>query len=242
MMSFKNKYQFFYADHINKNKPIHLLISQDGQFALEENEKTNGYALELNKLIIEEKLPFVLLTIDNVENERANQYCPYQSGNFSFKTLGYNRILNPVGKEYSTWLIEFLLPNVIEEYNIEIESITLLGISMGALISLYTLLEYPNEINNLISISGAYYINQESIEQKIIETSFYDSHKIYLDYGTEEVESDNFISTCFIESNERIINSLREQPIELVPKKFEGHHHDYLFFKERVKKAIKEII
>jgi len=85
---------------------------------------------------------------------------------------------NEQAKE-SVHLIANFLDEIIVKYAIDIENISLIGFSQGAILSYATALTYPSKIKNIVALSG--YFNTELLPEKIDNLSvkhlnFFASH------------------------------------------------------------------
>ncbi|WP_414053046.1 alpha/beta hydrolase [Macrococcus animalis] len=237
-MNFENRtIDLFIPDYVEENETLPLIVMQDGQFVLENKEGHLGLADFIN----DNKLKVALLIVPCDLENRKNEYCPYQSGVYADETFNEQIELSPVGKDYAKYIAEVVIPHVVQDNGFRFTRVYLAGISLGALVSMYMLATYPNKFDGLISVSGAYYINQEAIEEKIRESSISNAHRIYIDYGTEE-NDDELIAHRFIESNNRIAGIIQSKGSRLKHSVFEGHKHNYTYFKDRMNNAIKEII
>ena len=89
-------------------------------------------------LIREGKIPSLLLVgIDNAQKDRPREYLPYRSFN--------PPIMRPQGKRYPDFLLNEVMPFLYQRYRIARgpENTGLGGSSLGAVISLYTVMSRP---------------------------------------------------------------------------------------------------
>lgn len=73
------------------------------------------------------------------------------------------------------------IDEIIEEYKIDKNNITLLGFSQGTILSFAVALSYPEKVKNVIGLSG--YINQE-ILKKGYENNDFKKLKVYSSHGS----------------------------------------------------------
>jgi len=98
-----------------------------------------------DRLIRQEEIPpLIIVGIDNAKNDRIKEFLPYRSFN--------PVILKPQGKRYPDFLIKEVMPFVNERYRVATgpENTALGGSSLGALISLYTVIDRPKTIGRLL--------------------------------------------------------------------------------------------
>jgi len=123
--------------------------------------------------------PLIIVGIDNTGNERIKEFLPYRS--FS------PPVLRPQGKRYPDFLINEVMPFVYERYRIARgrENTALGGSSLGALISLYTVLDRPGTFSRLLLESPSLFVSN----RRILKYSRYFRQwpeKIFLAIGTRE--------------------------------------------------------
>lgn len=104
------------------------------------------------------------------------------------------------GDAYAAFIVNTLRPFVDMEYNVRTDaaSTTLLGSSMGGLISLYTLCEYPEVFGNALCLS-THWVGLLDRPTDFFPQAIYNyldknlpspaTHRIYLDRGTETLDA-----------------------------------------------------
>jgi predicted alpha/beta superfamily hydrolase len=143
----------------NQTRQYPVLYLNDGQNLFDRTTAYTGVEWGVDetadRLIREHAIPPLLVVgIDNAQNDRMKEYLPYRS----FQP----RILWPRGKHYSEFLIHEVMPFVGERYRIARgpENTGLGGSSLGALISLYTVMQRPGIFGRLLLESPSLYISQ----------------------------------------------------------------------------------
>lgn len=133
-----------------------------------------------DRLIREGKvLPLIIVGIDNTGVDRIKEFLPYRS--FS------PPVLRPQGKRYPEFLMNEVMPFVDERYRIAHgpENTALGGSSLGALISLYTVMDRPGTFSRLLLESPSLFISN----RRILKYSHYFRQwpeKIVIGVGTRE--------------------------------------------------------
>jgi len=111
-----------------------------------------------DRLIREGKIPpLILVGIDNAQSDRIKELLPYRS--FS------PTVLRPQGKRYPEFLMNEVMPFVDERYRIGggPENTGLGGSSLGALISLYTVMDCPGTFGRLLVESPSLFVSNRRI-------------------------------------------------------------------------------
>lgn len=132
------------------------------------------------RLIGEEKIPpLVIVGIDNAQKDRAREYLPYRSMN--------PPVFRPMGKHYPDFLLNEVMPSVFARYRIARgpENTGLGGSSLGALISLYTVIERANVFGRLLLESPSLYISNRQILKSSRALRQWPG-RVYIAMGTRE--------------------------------------------------------
>jgi predicted alpha/beta superfamily hydrolase len=134
-----------------------VLYLNDGQNLFERATAFGGVEWQVDetadRLIRQEVIPpLIVVGIDNAQSGRIREYLPYRS----FQPP----ILRPQGKRYPEFLMSEVMPFVEERYRIARgpENTGLGGSSLGALISLYTVIERPGVFGRLLLESPSLFI------------------------------------------------------------------------------------
>ena len=123
--------------------------------------------------------PLIIVGIDNATVERIKEFLPYRS--FS------PPVLRPQGKRYPDFLINEVMPLVYERYRVARgpENTGLGGSSLGALISLYTVMDRPGTFGRLLLESPSLFVSN----RRILKYSHYFREwpeRIVIGVGTRE--------------------------------------------------------
>jgi len=168
----------------NETRHYPVLYLNDGQNLFDRTTAYTGVEWEVDetadRLIRQEEIPpLVIVGIDNAQNDRMKEYIPYRSLQ--------PRILWPRGRDYPEFLIGEVMPFVRQKYRVASgpENIGLGGSSLGALISLHTVLERPEVFGRLLLESPSLQISH----RRVLKCSrFFEQwpDKIFLAIGTRE--------------------------------------------------------
>lgn len=223
------------ASYHDGEKRYPVLYMHDGQNVFNDQEAIGGLSLRLEKYLHENWLELIVVAIDQISSERKDEYCPWPNGDYSRKLLG-DEILpfGGKGEAYSGFLVEELKPVIDQKYRTRKNRAAMAGISMGAQITLYTACRYPGVFSDLILLSGAFYANQEELENFLGAADLSGIESCYMDCGTAEAGEGTTISREFLTSNRSIYNLVKQHVATATFKALEGNEHHYRDFQQRV--------
>jgi predicted alpha/beta superfamily hydrolase len=169
-------------DNVKRQYPV--LYLNDGQNLFERATAFGGVEWQVDetadRLIRQEVIPpLIVVGIDNMQSDRIREYLPYRSFN--------PPVLRPRGKRYPDFLINEVMPFVQDRYRIARgpESTGLGGSSLGALISLYTVVERSAVFGRLLLESPSLFISHRRL-LKFSRLVRQWPEKIFLAIGTRE--------------------------------------------------------
>jgi predicted alpha/beta superfamily hydrolase len=161
-----------------------VLYLNDGQNLFDRTIAFGGVEWQVDetadRLIRQEVIvPLIIVGIDNAQGERIKEYLPFRSFN--------PPILRPLGKRYPNFLINEVIPFVSERYRVARgpENSALGGSSLGALISLYTVIQRPEVFGGLLLESPSLFISYRRIV-KFSRLVRQWPAKVFLAIGTRE--------------------------------------------------------
>jgi predicted alpha/beta superfamily hydrolase len=146
----------------NAARPYPVFYLNDGQNLFDRATAFAGVEWQVDetadRLIRQEVIPpLIIVGIDNAQNDRIKEFLPYRSF--------HPPVLRPQGKRYPDFLMSEVIPFVSERYRIDRgpENTGLGGSSLGALISLYTVMERPGVFGRLLLESPSLFISNRRI-------------------------------------------------------------------------------
>lgn len=223
------------ADYYDQEKRYPVLYMHDGQNVFNDKEAIDGLSLRLEKYLLENELELIVVAIDQNSAERKNEYCPWSNGDYSRKLLADETLsFGGKGDSYSSFLVEELKPLIDLKYRTRENQAAMAGISMGSLITLYTACKYPHVFKDLIILSGAFYANQEEMENFLNTADLTGINSCYMDCGTAEAGKGTHISREFMTSNRSIYNIVKKKVSSANFKALVGNEHHYRDFQNRV--------
>jgi predicted alpha/beta superfamily hydrolase len=168
----------------NASRRYPVLYLNDGQNLFDRATAFAGVEWQVDetadRLIRQEVIPpLIVVGIDNAQSQRIKEYVPYRS----FPPP----ILRPKGKRYPAFLIDEVVPFVGERYRVANgpENTGLGGSSLGALISLYTVIERPGVFGHLLLESPSLFISNRRILKNAGHSRKWPA-KVFLAIGTRE--------------------------------------------------------
>lgn len=143
---------------------------------------------------------------------------------------------------YLKFIVEELKPYVDENYSVytDAEHTGIMGSSMGGLISMYAICEYPNVFGKAVCLS-THWVGFRDFENNPIPESFFTymqknlpnpkNHKIYFDYGTETLDA------SYLKYEYRVDEVLQAKGYtteNYKSLKFEGENHSEASWQKRI--------
>lgn len=190
-------------------KKYPVLYMHDGQNLFDSTVTWNHEEWKVDetitKLIRQNKIrPCIVVGIWNMGDTRWNEYFPQKAVNYfssaDMNTFTAAYIKTPLqADDYLKFLVSELKPLIDKSFPTltDRENTFIAGSSMGGLISLYALCEYPNVFGGAACIS-THWIGGWPPPVAYIPNGFYQylnealpspkTHKIYFDYGTETLD------------------------------------------------------
>lgn len=220
-----------YSKFENKRYPV--LYMHDGQNVFEDKDAIGGVSLGLERYVETNEIDIIIVAIDQVADERKNEYCPWESGEYVKELTGNSDSYGGKGKQYVEFIVHELKPKIDSNYRTISNNNLMAGISLGGLITIYAACKYPHLFRTIIAISSSFLANQEEIEKLIDDSDLSPIKSIYLDCGTNEAGEGTRLSNEFIESNRIIYNKLKEKVLNTRFAVIPEAEHSYSFFKQR---------
>lgn len=192
----------------SRKKKYAVLYMHDGQMLFDAKVSWNKQEWQVDevasRLMQQNKTrPFIVVGIDNGGALRHNEYFPEKA--MTYIPLNKNNKNHPFlahdlrADNYLTFLVKELKPYIDKNYSVYSDKANtfVMGSSMGGLISMYAISEYPDTFGGAACISTHWPgINPE--ESFPVAEGFYrymkehlplpNDHKLYFDHGTETLD------------------------------------------------------
>ena len=189
-----------YDDPVNLLRYYPVFYLNDGQNLFDRGSAYTGVEWQVDETadrLIREKVipPMILVGIDNAQKDRPKEYLSYRSLN--------PPQLRPQGKRYPDFLINEVMPFLYERYRIGRgpENTGLGGSSLGAIISLYTVMDRPGVFGRLLLESPSLFISNRQVLKHSLSVRQW-PEKIFLAIGTRESGNE--------ERDKEIVDDVRE--------------------------------
>lgn len=169
------------------------------------------------KLINENKVKqFIIIGIYNTGKTRWNEYFPQKSINYLdknykdslfFQIKNQHKHANLIADNYLKFIVEELKPYIDNKFSVykNAENTYIAGSSMGGLISMYAIFEYPNVFSRAACISTHWLgvgVNKDGVYDKRVPLSIFDymkdnipnpkNHRLWFDYGDAVGDLDSY--------------------------------------------------
>lgn len=234
----------------SKAKKYAVLYMHDGQMLFDSTKTWNKQEWKVDEwasqLMKEGKTQdFIVVAPWNISEIRHNDYFPkqpvtdnLQEINAYFNAIDFDFDTDKIySDDYLKFLVEELKPYIDETYSTktDTEHTFVMGSSMGGLISMYAICEYPEVFGGAACLSthwiGAFsnennripYMFLDYMKQKLPDSK---KHKIYFDYGTKTLDS------LYLPYQDSISRFLKTRGIQNL--KFEGAGHSEISWSERL--------
>ncbi|WP_440998743.1 alpha/beta hydrolase [Fodinibius sp. SL11] len=228
-------------DNYSSSNKYSVLYMHDGQMLFDSSKTWNNQEWKVDevagKLISEDKIsPVIVVGIWNNDDQRFAEYFPAKAVNYIPKTQRDSLMkLGPVNLKadyYLKFLVSELKPFIDSTYSTQpgSEHTYLMGSSMGGLISIYGLSEYPDLFGGAACLSTHWIGTSKSdnIIPKAINSYLSanlpspENHKIYFDHGTATLDS------LYPPYQDLIDQTMRDKgytPENWISREFEGADH-----------------
>lgn len=189
------------------NEKYGVLYMHDGQMLFDSTITWNKQEWKvdevISKLILDKKIEkTIVVGINNNGNKRHAEYFPQKAIKYLADSIRikFEKLLpgGPKADDYLRFIVNELKPYIDKNYSTLSDAMHtyIAGSSMGGLISLYAICEYPNVFSSAACISthwiGSFENNSEiplAFEKYAMETlPSPTNHKIYFDFGTATLD------------------------------------------------------
>lgn len=243
----------------SEEKKYSVLYMHDGQMLFDATTTWNKQEWKVDevasKLMSEEKVDeFIVVAIWNIPELRHMDLFPKkpledlskESQELIFKEahkMNYNFELSDINSDnYLKFIVEEVKPYIDEKYSVftDANHTAIMGSSMGGLISMYAICEYP-EIFSKAACLSTHWVGFRDFENTPIPESFFsymennlpksETHKIYFDYGTETLDASYLKYEYRVDEVLQTLSYTTENYKNL---QFEGENHSEASWQKRI--------
>lgn len=190
--------------HENPSQRFPVLYIQDGQMVFDQfHNHGGGWKVHqaISKLAEEGKITAPIVVAIPSTVDRKFEYLPskalaYPGGREAFEQTTkdeFSLSQQKMCEQYLQWLVETLKPAMDQRYRTlpEMQNTALMGSSLGAMLSLYLLCEFPQVFSKAACLSTHWPILGEGMLAYLAENLPQPvSHKLYFDHGSEGLDRD----------------------------------------------------
>lgn len=244
-----------YLDNAAQAFPV--VYMHDGQNVFNPETALNTVSLDLHKtaakLISDEQAsPFIIVAMWNTE-ERFGEFFPEKAAKYLTSddkeaierawTLNDGKKNRLLADEYLKFITKEVKPYIDKNYRTlpDREHTAISGGSMGGLISLYAICEYPDVFGKAACISTHWPVLMDNDNmgpsdavRKYMEENLPDpaTHRIYFDHGTKTLDQ-------YYEMHQQMVDNIMrskgyKEGNNWVTRKFEGAEHNEKWIKQRM--------
>jgi predicted alpha/beta superfamily hydrolase len=194
----------------------------------------------ITRLMLEGKIQPTMVVAMWSTDIRAAEYMPQKLPD-SLSLKGLNRMIQRLNKteicsdNYLRFIVDEIKPFVDSHYRTlpGMQDTVIMGASMGGLISMYAMCEYPQVFCGAGCVSTHFPIGR-GIALKYLQSHLPDpkAHKFYFDFGTKTVDKN--YEKYQIKADRILMEGGYVQPGNWITRKFEGHKHSEIDWRKRV--------
>ena len=223
----------------NRDRHYPIFYLNDGQNLFEGPTSFTGVDWRVDEsadqLIRDGQIPpLIIVGIDNARADRMKEYLPYRMLN--------PPVLRPRGKRYPEFLLNEVMPFLYQRYRIARgpENTGLGGSSLGALISLYAVMDRPGMFGRLLLESASLFVSN----RRLLKYSRYFRQwpeRIFIAIGTREAGREDKDQQVVgdVRELERIIRHAGLDDTRLLVKIDEGAGHNEAEWAKRFPEALR---
>lgn len=210
---------------------------------------------KLSELMDEQQVQKTIIVGINNTDKRFREYLPDcffdRLCNSTREAIAREYSGRPLAKEYLRFITEELKPLIDQRYRVlpDKEHTFIAGSSMGALISMYAVMQHPETFAGAACISTHWPLSTKTDKLKLMESvsDFVNSclpppgkHKLYFDFGTEELDA--WYEPYQLEVNKILTAKSFIKNKDWCSHKFEGAGHKEEDWRARVKLPLRFLL
>ncbi|NET31719.1 MAG: alpha/beta hydrolase [Cyanothece sp. SIO1E1] len=239
----------------NSTERYQVLYMHDGQNVFDPETSYNGNDWMVDEALTEliangELEGTIVVAIWNSGITRFPEYMPQKPAEIMNSEAVREEVIKNSGKpifsdDYLKFIVEEVKPFIDEEYRTkpEREYTSIMGSSMGGLISLYAIMEYPEVFGAAGCLSTHWIVPNIGAEfVKHVAGNLPDptTHKIYFDFGTLGLDENYEPDQTNVDKMMEAAGYVRGE--NWITKKFEGHDHKEQYWAMRIHEPLKFIL
>jgi predicted alpha/beta superfamily hydrolase len=233
----------YFSPH-NTHRSYPVLYMQDGQNLF---DQATSYAGEWHMDESVEHLvggfkipPMFVVGIDNGGDKRSPEYLPYPDQHNDQDGASDEKSVH--GKDYARFVVTEVMPFIEKRYRVSAGAMNtgIGGSSYGAVIALYTALQYPGTFGHLLVESPPLWIGNDQLLKDVQKAKVL-PRKMYVGIGTNEGGEDSELSAEVVKLVQELETDLRKKgmgPTRLKVVVEEGGEHTEAAWSKRLPEAM----
>lgn len=228
----------YLPDDLDETKQYPVMYINDGQNAFVDEEAFGQKSWGFADYAVAHELDIIMVAIPcgSAPFQRENEYGPWLiDEDLSFhETHIPDYIIGGQGDDYVRWLIEVLKPLIDETYPTDPADTAIVGSSMGAVISAYATLAYPDVFPKCAALSTAFWFYENEFAQLIENQDLSPIQCFYFDIGSDEGCGDDEANEWYRSANANILMQLQPRIENLHFRYVGGASHNEWAWAKRV--------
>ncbi len=184
----RNVYVYLPVDYEKNTEKYDVVYMHDAQNVLYDEKSYGGVSWGImRKFNNPGQKQAIFVCIDHGSDYRISEYSVIEHSDYLKDFIKENSMPTDIqGESYMEWLVDELIPFINKKYRTKTnkENTSIIGASMGGVISMYGICKYPEVFGNAGVLSPAFWSEGEKYYD-FIENSK-GLHKVYMSVGTEE--------------------------------------------------------
>lgn len=207
-------------DYDTSEKRYPVLYMHDGQNLFDDKTSYAGQSWKIqetlddlcSKAIIDD---LIVVGIDN-SNLRFFEYSPWKGANDIKKMT--NLDIGGLGDVYADFVVNHVKPMVDQFYrtNPDYSNTMIAGSSMGAYISCYIAVKYPNVFKNIGVFSLASWFNEKDFLNFMNQQQIDPKQRYFISIGRDETSDEDtpYFNLLYLENSRNLLNLLKEKGLQ----------------------------
>lgn len=225
-------------DYYLSDKYYPTLYINDGQNAFFDNRSFMGVSWGFEDYVKKHHLDLIMIAIPCVfdDFQRTTEYCPWRlSGQTSaLITNDESIILGGQGDDYIHWIMDDLKQFIDRRYRVDHDDTAMIGSSMGAIISAYALLAYPEVFPKAAAISNPWWMCMDQFKTLSADRDYSMVRGFYFDCGDHEGTVTPQEDQWYLDSNYEMYDYLNDRIDSLCFKTYENAIHNEQAWRSRM--------
>lgn len=226
-----------YSAEPNRRYPV--LYMHDGQNVFDPETAYVGWDWGVDEALTTLNMDVIVVAMHNIPAVRLLDYFPEKAADSHADEIakhfpGFERE-TLTGDDYLRFIVDAVKPTIDAEYRTKPgrDDTTIMGSSMGGLISLYAISEYPEVFGAAGAVSTHFPIADGLLVDYFAERlPDPDTHRLYFDFGT------NTLDWNYEDYQDRMDTAVEaagyERGVNWTTRKFDGHDHSERSWRSRV--------